>query len=34
LIKSLGAVNNSERNKSSWNSSDGANVYISKVKLN
>lgn len=34
LIKSLGALNNSNRDKKSWNSLDGANIYISKVKLN
>ena len=34
LIRSLGAVNNSNREKAVWNSLDGTGVYISKVKLN
>jgi len=34
LIRSLGAVNNSNRDKDVWNSLDGTGVYISKVKLN
>ena len=34
LVRSLGAVNNSNRDKAVWNSLDGTGVYISKVKLN
>jgi len=34
LIKSLGAKNNSNSNKTTWNTEDGTNVYINKVKLN
>jgi len=34
LIRSLGAVNNSNRNKEVWNSEDDTGLYISKVKLN
>lgn len=34
LIKSLGAKNNNNSQKDVWNSLDGTNVYISKVKLN
>jgi len=34
IIRSLGAVNNSNRNKEVWNSEDDTDLYISKVKLN
>jgi outer membrane protein OmpA-like peptidoglycan-associated protein len=36
LIKSLGAVNNSNKSKTNWNTEEGSatNVFISKVKLN
>lgn len=34
LLKALGAKNNQNSNKTTWNNSDGSGVYISKVKLN